>query len=162
MSETRGIRGATTVDGPRPELVTDAIGELLEEIERVNGFNISELAAAIFTLTDDLPGAAPAAVARKHGWGDVPLLQVLEHGGATGIPHCIRVLVLWNTRKHQTDVQHVYLRDAAVLRPEPVMVGGGTGRTAAPASEASGRKLLHSPGDVGRPQGGPRRRRKEA
>jgi chorismate mutase len=123
MSETRGIRGATTVDGPRPELVTDAVGELLDEIERVNGFNISELAAAIFTLTGDLQSAAPAAVARAHGWGDVPLLQVLEHGGATDIPHCIRLLVLWNTRAAQTDIQHVYLRDAAALRPEPVRVG---------------------------------------
>jgi chorismate mutase len=123
MSETRGIRGATTVDGPRPELVTDAVGELLDEIERVNELNISEVAAAIFTLTDDLPGAAPAAVARKHGWSDVPLLQVLEHGGATGIPHCIRVLVLWNTRSLQTDIRHVYLRDAVTLRPEVVQVG---------------------------------------
>jgi chorismate mutase len=123
MSETRGIRGATTVDGPRPELVTDAVGELLEELERVNGFNISELTAAIFTLTDDLPGAAPAAVARQHGWSDVPLLQVLEHGGATGMRHCIRVLVLWNTQMPQTEIQHVYLRDAVVLRPAPMPVG---------------------------------------
>ncbi|MGH2710701.1 MAG: chorismate mutase [Actinomycetota bacterium] len=123
MSETRGIRGATTVDGPRPELITDAVGELLDEIERVNEINISEIAAAIFTLTDDLPSAAPAAVARKHGWQDVPLLQVLEHGGATGIRHCIRLLVLWNTRKPQSDVRHVYLRDAVTLRLEVVAVG---------------------------------------
>jgi chorismate mutase len=122
MSETRGIRGATTVDGPRPELVTDAVGELLDEMERTNEINISEVAAAIFTLTDDLPGAAPAAVARSHGWGDVPLLQVLEHGGATGIQRCIRVLVLWNTRKTQAEVRHVYLRDAVTLRPEVVPV----------------------------------------
>jgi chorismate mutase len=123
MSETRGIRGATTVDGPRPELVTDAVGELLDEIERVNGLNISEVAAVIFTLTGDLETAAPAAVARAHGWSDVPLLQVLEHGGATGIAHCIRVLILWNTSSQQTDIKHVYLRDAAVLRPEPARVG---------------------------------------
>jgi chorismate mutase len=123
MSETRGIRGATTVDGPRPELVTDAVGELLDELERVNGFNISEVAAVIFTLTGDLSGAAPAAVARAHGWADVPLLQVLEHGGATGIEHCIRVLILWNTSTQQIDIKHIYLRDAAVLRPEPEPVG---------------------------------------
>ena len=123
MSETRGIRGATTVDGPEPELVTEAVGELLDHIERVNGINISEIAAAIFTLTDDLPSAAPAAVARAHGWGGVPLLQVLEHGGATGIARCIRLLVLWNTRKPQSEVRHVYLRDAVTLRPEVARVG---------------------------------------
>ena len=123
MSETRGIRGATTVDGPRPELVTDAVGELLEEMQRVNEFELEDVAAAVFTLTDDLPGAAPAAVAREHGWSEVPLLQVLEHGGATGIQGCIRLLVLWNTRKLQSDVRHVYLRDAAALRPESVPIG---------------------------------------
>ena len=123
MSETRGIRGATTVVGPRPEAVTDAVGELLDEIERVNELNISEIAAAIFTLTEDLPEAAPAAVARGRGWGEVPLLQVLEHGGATAVQRCIRVLVLWNTTRPQSEVRHVYLREATVLRPEPVVVG---------------------------------------
>lgn len=123
MSETRGIRGATTVDGSRPELVTDAVGELLEEMQRVNELELEDVAAAVFTLTDDLPGAAPAAVAREHGWSEVPLLQVLEHGGATGIKRCIRLLVLWNTRKLQSDVRHVYLRDAAALRPEPLPIG---------------------------------------
>ncbi len=123
MSETRGIRGATTVDGPRNELVTDAVGELLEEMQMMNEFELEDVAAAIFTLTDDLSGAAPAAVARKHGWNEVPLLQVLEHGGATGIQKCIRLLVLWNTRTLQSDIRHVYLRDAAALRPEPLPVG---------------------------------------
>jgi chorismate mutase len=123
MSETRGIRGATTVDGPRTELVTDAVGELLDEVQRVNGLELEEVAAAIFTLTGDLPGAEPAAVARRHGWKDVPLLQVLEHGGATGIQHCIRLLVLWNTRKPQSEVRHVYLRDAVSLRREVVTAG---------------------------------------
>lgn len=123
MSETRGIRGATTVDGPRPELVTDAVGELLDEIVRLNELQVEEIAAAIFTLTDDLASAAPAAVARTHGWSDVPLLQVLEHGGATGIEKCIRLLVLWNTRKPQSDIRHVYLRDAVTLRPEVARVG---------------------------------------
>ena len=123
MSETRGIRGATTVVSARPEAVTDAVGELLDELERVNELNISEIAAALFTLTADLPEAAPAAVARAHGWADVPLLQVLEHGGATGIERCIRVLVLWNTARPQSEIQHVYLREAAALRQDPVPVG---------------------------------------
>ena len=123
MSETRGIRGATTVVGPRPEAVIDAVGELLDEIEHVNELNISEIAAAVFTLTPDLPEAAPAAVARSRGWSEVPLLQVLEHGGGTTIGRCIRVLVLWNTTKPQSEVRHVYLREAAILRADPLPVG---------------------------------------
>jgi chorismate mutase len=118
MSETRGIRGATTVAGSRPEAVTDAVGELLDEIEHANEVNISEICAAVFTLTSDLPEAAPAAVARSRGWAEVPLLQVLEHGGATGIERCIRVLVLWNTDRPQAEIEHVYLREAAMLKQD--------------------------------------------
>jgi chorismate mutase len=84
---------------------------------------LDEIAAAIFTVTADLPTAAPAAVAREHGWRDVPILQVLEHGGDTGIERCIRLLVLWNTRKLQSDIRHVYLREAAALRPDLVATG---------------------------------------
>lgn len=118
MSQMRGIRGATTVDTPAPEALTDAVTELLDEVRRLNGVEMEEIAAAIFTLTDDLSAASPAAVARAHGWGEIPLLQVLEHGGATGIPRCIRLLVLWNTMRSQTEVRHAYLGDAAALRAD--------------------------------------------
>jgi chorismate mutase len=124
MSEVRGIRGATTVDGSRSEVLRDAVGELLDEVRRLNGVEVEEIAAAIFTLTGDLAAASPARVAREHGWGDVPLLQVLEHGGATGIQRCIRLLVLWNTTKPQSEIRNAYLRDAAVLRQDPLPVGG--------------------------------------
>ena len=116
MSETRGIRGATTVDDARPEHVTEAVVELLDELQRANALELTDVASVIFTLTGDLADAAPAAVARSHGWQDVPLLQVLEHGGATGVRRCIRVLVLWNTTTEQNRIRHVYLRGATALR----------------------------------------------
>lgn len=112
----RGIRGATTVDGP-PK-VARATAELLDAVVEANGVRAEDVAAAIFTLTEDLRGANPAAAARDHGWGAVPLLQVLEHGGDTSVPHCIRVLVLWNTDVAQSEVRHTYLRGAAALRPD--------------------------------------------
>ena len=118
MSQMRGIRGATTVEGPGPEAVTDAVTELLDEVRRLNGVELEQIAAAIFTLTDDLRTASPAAVAREHGWRDIPLLQVLEHGGATRVRRCIRLLVLWNTARPQGEVRHPYLGDAAALRPD--------------------------------------------
>jgi chorismate mutase len=30
---------------------------------------------------------------------------------------CIRVLIAWNTLKTQTEIRHVFLHDARVLRP---------------------------------------------
>ncbi len=112
----RGIRGATTVDAL--EDVEAATGGLLEAITEGNGLRTEDVAAAIFTLTDDLWGSNPAAAARDRGWGGVPLLQVLEHGGDAPIPRCIRVLVLWNTDVAQSEVRHTYLRGAAALRPD--------------------------------------------
>jgi chorismate mutase len=112
----RGVRGATTVESPND--AEAATAELLEALAETNGVRPEDVAAAIFTLTGDLGDANPAAVARSHGWADVPLLQVLEHGGDTRVPSCIRVLVLWNTSAAQSEIRHVYLRGTAALRPD--------------------------------------------
>jgi chorismate mutase len=37
-----------------------------------------------------------------------------------GLPFCIRVLVHWNTDIKQSSIKHIYLRDAAKLRPDLV------------------------------------------
>jgi chorismate mutase len=116
MGAVRGIRGAITAEDAGAEAVRSATVELLDELSELNGCRPEDIAAAIFTLTGDLAGAAPAAAARRHGWEEVPVLQVLEHGGATAVPRCIRVLVLWNTDTPQSGVRHAYLREAAVLR----------------------------------------------
>jgi chorismate mutase len=34
------------------------------------------------------------------------------------LPRCIRVLVHWNTDKAQSEIQHIYIRDAERLRPD--------------------------------------------
>jgi chorismate mutase len=114
----RGIRGAITVEGEGPDAVRDATVELLDSLLAENGCHLGEIAAVIFTVTDDLPRANPAAVARTRGWERVPLLVVREHGGGVEVPRCLRALLLWNTPRAQADIRHVYLRGAAVLRPD--------------------------------------------
>ena len=113
----RGVRGATTV-GAAAGAVADATGELLQGMLEANGLALSDVAAAIFTLDQDLAGENPAAAARAAGWDLVPLLMVREHGGDARVPRCLRVLLLVNTTLSQAQVQHVYLRDASVLRPD--------------------------------------------
>jgi chorismate mutase len=34
------------------------------------------------------------------------------------LPRCIRVLLHWNTDKAQSEIRHIYLREAARLRPD--------------------------------------------
>jgi monofunctional chorismate mutase len=113
----RGVRGATTLDaGPGAE--ESSCVELLERMLESNGASVQDVAAAIFTLDDDLAGANPASAARAAGWELVPLLMVREHGADDRVERCLRVLLLVNTDRPQTDIRHVYLRGAEVLRPD--------------------------------------------
>lgn len=115
----RGIRGAITVEEDRGQHpMVQATHELLDAIVEANGCRPEDLAAVIFTVTDDLAGHNPAAAAREHGFGEVPLLQVREHEGEPHVARCLRVLLLWNTPSTQAQIKHVYLKGATALRPD--------------------------------------------
>jgi chorismate mutase len=77
-----------------------------------------DLACGFFTLTEDLSSVFPAEAAREIGWQQVPLLCSREVPVPGSLPKCIRVLLLWNTNIPQERVQHVYLKEAQVLRPD--------------------------------------------
>jgi chorismate mutase len=117
----RGIRGATTVLADQPELILQATRELLEAILDANfRMKPEDVASAIFTVTDDLLSTFPAQAARQMGWELVPMLCAREIPVPDSLPHVIRVLVHWNTELPQSEIKHVYLRDAVKLRPDLV------------------------------------------
>jgi chorismate mutase len=117
----RGIRGATNVTSDEPELILQATRELLEEILLENeGMQPEDIASAIFTVTDDLLSTFPAQAARQMGWGLVPMLCAREIPVPESLPRVIRVLVHWNTELPQSEIKHVYLRQAVKLRPDLV------------------------------------------
>jgi chorismate mutase len=117
----RGIRGATTVSDDQPDLILQATRELLEAIlEENQGMLPADVASAIFTVTDDLRSTFPAQAARQMGWGLVPMLCAREIPVPDSLPRVIRVLVQWNTEILQSEIRHVYLRDAVNLRPDLV------------------------------------------
>ncbi len=117
----RGIRGATTVSADEPDLILQATRELLEVIlEENQGMQPEDVASALFTVTDDLASTFPAQAARQMGWGLVPMLCAREIPVPDSLPRVIRVLVHWNTEVPQTEITHVYLRDAVRLRPDLV------------------------------------------
>ena len=118
---TRGIRGATTVSADVPDLILQATRELLEAIlEENEGMQPEDVASAIFTVTEDLVSTFPAQAARQMGWDLVPMLCGREIPVPESLPRVIRVLVHWNTEIPQSDITHVYLRDAVKLRPDLV------------------------------------------
>lgn len=114
---SRGVRGATTATANTREAICSATQELLRRLIEANEIPMEEIASAFFTVTDDLDAEYPALAAREMGWVYVPLLCAREIAVPGGLPRCIRVLLHVNTEKTQEQIRHIYLREAAILRP---------------------------------------------
>ena len=118
MMACRGVRGATTVTADDRDEILLATRQLLALMIRQNEIDTEDLASAQFTVTKDLQAEFPALAARQLGWLEVPLLCGYEITVERSLPRCIRVLLLWNTEKTQSEIQHFYLHDAIKLRPD--------------------------------------------
>ena len=114
----RGIRGATTAERNEPAAILEATHELLLALIDVNDLQPEDIASVLFTVTADLDAAYPARAARDLGWTDVALICAGEIPVPGGLPRCIRVLIHWNTTAAQSEVRHIYLREAKRLRPD--------------------------------------------
>ena len=114
----RGIRGATTVETNSAGHILEATRQLLARIVEANGVKVADIASIFFTATPDLTAAFPAQAARDLGWHQVALLDAQEIPVPGSLPRCVRVLVHWNTPKSQEEVRHIYLSQAARLRPD--------------------------------------------
>ncbi|NLT73978.1 MAG: chorismate mutase [Chloroflexi bacterium] len=114
----RGIRGATTVAADSEEEILQATRALLQEMVSANGVQVDDLAAAYFTVTQDLHAAFPARAARDLGWTALPMLNGNEIPVPGSLRRCVRVLLWWNTDCPPRDVHHVYQREAVSLRPD--------------------------------------------
>ena len=115
---TRGVRGATTVEANTVESILDATKELLAAILKANDLDVEYVASALFTATPDLNAEFPALAARGMGWHHVALLCGHEMNKPGSLPMCVRILLHVNTDKPASDIKHVYLRGARVLRPD--------------------------------------------
>ena len=115
----RGIRGAITVRRNDKEESWQAAQEMIIELLHANSITAKEIGAAIFSMTEELTAAFPTAgVRRLPGFDLVPLFDTRQCAIEDSLPRCIRVLLLVNTDAAQADIHHVYLREAAKLRPD--------------------------------------------
>ena len=114
----RGVRGATTAQSNSRDDILAATRQLVALIIRQNGIDPVDVASATFTTTTDLDAEFPALAARQLGWLDVPLLCGHEINVPGSLRLCVRVLVHWNTDKSQSEVNHVYIKEARRLRPD--------------------------------------------
>jgi chorismate mutase len=114
----RGIRGATTCEENTSASILKATRELLALMIRRNDIQPEDVASAIFSTTEDLNAEFPALAARQLGWLDVALMCVHEIDVPDSLRRCIRILLHWNTNKPADQLVHVYIKEAAHLRPD--------------------------------------------
>ncbi|MFN6567351.1 chorismate mutase [Nostoc minutum NIES-26] len=116
--QMRAIRGATTVSENTKEAIQEAVTELLDELERRNQLQPEEMISVTFSVTRDLDAIFPAAIARaRPGWDNVAMLDVQQMHVEGSLQRCIRFLI-HAYLPASTPIQHIYLRNAADLRPD--------------------------------------------
>jgi len=116
--QTRGIRGATTVENNVSEEIIPATRELLTRLLEDNNIDTKDIAAVFFSATPDLNSAFPAKAAREMGWLDVPLFCQVEIDVQGSLEKCIRIMMLVNTTLEQEEIKHVYLKETTRLREQ--------------------------------------------
>lgn len=118
--KVRGVRGAVTVETDDAAAIHAASQRLLLEIVERNAIELDDIASVLFTLTPDVRAAFPALAARDMGWTHVPMLHAVEIDVPGAMPRCIRVMMHVNTARSMEEIEHVYLGEAAKLRPDLV------------------------------------------
>jgi chorismate mutase len=111
------LRGAISVNRNDAQDILDATTELMKAIMERNTLVPENVVSCIFTATNDLNAAFPAAAARALGFDRVPLLCAREIPVPRALPRVIRVLIHYYAEDgHES--QHVYLGEASALRAD--------------------------------------------
>jgi chorismate mutase len=114
----RAIRGATQLDRDEREHLFERTSELVRAILDANGITADALISILFTCTPDLRSDFPAAAARQMGMGEVPLMCGVEVDVAGALPRVVRLMAHVDLDAPRSEVQHVYLHGASVLRKD--------------------------------------------
>jgi chorismate mutase len=114
----RAIRGAIQVPANEADAIIDGTSRLLTEVLSANGLEPDDIVSILFTLTSDLTAAFPAVAARRLGLLFVPLMCASEVDVPGALPRVVRLLAHVETSRPRTEIRHIYLDGAEVLRPD--------------------------------------------
>jgi chorismate mutase len=120
----RGIRGAVCATTNSREAIFEATRNLLKQLLEQNEIVPERIASIFLTATPDLTADYPAYAAREMGLAQIPLMCASEINVPGALPRVIRVLIHVDTDRKQKEVRHLYLGEAARLRPDLAAVGG--------------------------------------
>ena len=83
-----------------------------------NDIKENDIVSIFFSVTEDLNATFPARAARQMNLTHTPLLCFHEIRVPDGLEKCIRILMHVNSLKKQTEMKHIYLKEAIKLRPD--------------------------------------------
>ena len=118
MLGVKAIRGATQVRENSEPAITEGTRELLLEMVKANGLEISSVISAIFTVSPDLNATFPARAARDIGFSDVPLLCAVEIDVPGALERVVRILMHCTVSEAAAPISHIYLHGAKSLRTD--------------------------------------------
>ncbi len=114
--QSKGIRGAITVDSNSKDSLKNAVIELISELTKQNNIKTEEISHVIFSVTEDINADFPAKYARLFcGWENVAMMCFNEITVPDSIKMCLRILVVVN-REYSFKPKFVYLKGASNLR----------------------------------------------
>lgn len=117
--QTVAIRGAVTVENNSADEIKEATVGMVKEIIEKNDFDRDDIVMVFMTMTADLTAYnASAAIRLGMAWDDVPFFTSLEPDVDGSLEKCIRVLIQIRSTKAKNEINHVYLGQAAKLRPD--------------------------------------------
>jgi chorismate mutase len=114
----RAIRGATCLSANDVEEMNQAVAELIYQMLNRNKVSEDAVISIFLTGTSDLTCAFPAAGIRLHGLTDVPLMCAQEMNVDGALERVVRIMAQVETDQNRSEVEHVYLRGAEVLRAD--------------------------------------------
>ncbi|MBS4539942.1 chorismate mutase [Clostridium sp. D2Q-11] len=112
------IRGAITVEENNNEHIILNTKTLLNQLIMENNIQSEDIISILFTATEDLNEAYPAKAAREIGLVECSLLCFQEMYVKNSLEKCIRILIMLNSDKKQSQVSHIYLKGAKRLRKD--------------------------------------------
>ena len=114
----RGVRGAICASANSREAIFEATKKLLIHMFARNDIEMENIASVFITATPDLNADFPAYAIREMGLSMIPILCSAEINVPGALQRVIRILIHVETDKHQSEIKHLYLGDAARLRPD--------------------------------------------
>ncbi len=117
-SQIVAVRLATTCRDDSAAAIASSVTELVEAFHHRNDCDASTVRVVIFSATQDVTAAKPAAAARQAGWQHAQMLCLAEMPTADDLPLCIRALLLVERGTGADPLTPLYLNGTQTLRPD--------------------------------------------